>query len=400
MKRFLILLILPMLACNGLSTPFPSPAETASPTSTGVSSTQPPPLTPAPPAEPNASTFPNADAYTWQLVADGLERPVDLQPDPQGRLWIVEKLGHIHLFQNGQLNIDTPFLNIEDRVNDESNEMGLLGLALHPNFAQNGYFYVNYTGARGDTFISRFTAGENSADPNSELILLRVKQPYPNHNGGTMNFGPDGYLYMGLGDGGSGGDPEGNGQSLDTLLGKILRIDVDSKEPYAIPSDNPFGDEIWAFGLRNPWRMSFDSATGDLYIGDVGQGDWEEVDIIPASSRGGENFGWNYREGAHDFEGDGPADMIDPIAEYSHGEGGCSVTGGYVYRGAMPEWNGIYLYGDYCTGQVWGLIRSGEAWQNQLLFDTDFTITSFGQDKNGELYILTDGGDVYVLDSK
>ena len=206
MKRYLILLILPILACNGLSTPLPPPTGgPASPTSTGVSPTQPPPLTPAPPTEPNASTFPNADAYTWQFVADGLERPVDLQPDPQGRLWIVEKLGHIHLFQNGQLNIDTPFLDIEDRVNDESNEMGLLGLALHPNFAQNGYFYVNYTGARGDTFISRFTAGENSVDPNSELILLRVKQPYPNHNGGTMNFGPDGYLYMGLGDGGSGG---------------------------------------------------------------------------------------------------------------------------------------------------------------------------------------------------
>lgn len=401
MKRFLILLLLPILACNGLSTPLPPPTGgPASPTSTGVSPTQPPPLTPAPPTEPNASTFPNPDAYEWQLVAERLNRPVDLQPDPFGRLWVVEKLGHIRLIQNGQLDLDTLFLNIDDRVNNDGNEMGLLGLALHPNFAQNGYFYVNYTGARGDTFISRFTANGDSADPNSEVVLLRVKQPYPNHNGGTMNFGPDGYLYMGLGDGGSGGDPEGNGQSLDTLLGKILRIDVDSKEPYAIPSDNPFGDEIWAFGLRNPWRMSFDSATGDLYIGDVGQGDWEEVDIIPAGSRGGENFGWDHREGAHDFEGGGPADMIDPIAEYSHSEGGCSVTGGYVYRGAMPEWNGIYLYGDYCTGQVWGLIRSGEAWQNQLLYDTDFTITSFGQDKNGELYILTDGGEVYVLDPK
>ena len=396
MKRFLILLILPILACNGLSTPPPPASETVSPTSTDVAVTQPPPTEPTP----NASTFPNPDEYTWQFVANGLDRPVDLQPDPLGRLWIVEKLGHIHLFQNGQLDIDTPFLDIEDRVNDESNEMGLLGLALHPNFSQNGYFYVNYTGARGDTFISRFTAGENSVDPNSEVILLRVKQPYPNHNGGTMNFGPDGYLYMGLGDGGSGGDPEGNGQSLDTLLEKTLRIDVDSKEPYAIPSDNPFGVEIWAFGLRNPWRMSFDSATGDLYIGDVGQGDWEEVDIIPAGSRGGENFGWDHREGAHDFEGGGPADMIDPIAEYSHSEGGCSVTGGYVYRGAMPEWNGIYLFGDYCRGIVWGLIRSGETWQKQLLFDTNFAITSFGQDTNGEVYILDNDGGVYRLAAK
>ena len=396
MKRFLILLILPILACNGLSTPPPPASETVSPTSTDVAVTQPPPTEPTP----NASTFPNPDEYTWQFVANGLDRPVDLQPDPLGRLWIVEKLGHIHLFQNGQLNIDTPFLNIEDRVNDESNEMGLLGLALHPNFSQNGYFYVNYTGARGDTFISRFTAGENSVDPNSEVILLRVKQPYPNHNGGTMNFGPDGYLYMGLGDGGSGGDPEGNGQSLDTLLGKILRIDVDSKEPYAIPADNPFGDEIWAYGLRNPWRMSFDSATGDLYIGDVGQDTWEEIDFIPAGSPGGENFGWDHREGMHDFEGGGPADMIEPIAEYRHSEGGCSVTGGYVYRGAMPEWNGIYLFGDYCRGIVWGLIRSGETWQKQLLFDTNFAITSFGQDTNGEVYILDNDGGVYRLAAK
>jgi len=243
-------------------------------------------------------------------------------------------------------------------------------------------------------------------DPNSEVILLRVKQPYPNHNGGTMNFGPDGYLYMGLGDGGSGGDPQGNGQSLNTLLGKILRIDVNTGDPYAIPANNPYTgsgevyQEIWAYGLRNPWRMSFDSATGDLYIGDVGQGDWEEIDFIPAGSRGGENFGWNYREGAHDFEGGGPDGMIDPIAEYSHGEGGCSVTGGHVYRGSMPEWNGIYLYGDYCTGIVWGLIRSGETWQKQLLFDTDFNITSFGQDADGEIYLIDDGGAVYLLAAK
>lgn len=407
MKRYLILLILPILACNGLSTPPPPTGGPASPTSTGVSPTQPLPPTATPPDDlpPNASAFPNPDNYEWRLFSDGYDRPVDLQPDPSGRLWIVEKLGHIHLFQNGE-RVKEPFLNIEDRVNDESNEMGLLGLALHPNFAQNGYFYVNYTGARGDTFISRFTAGENSADPNSEVILLRVTQPYPNHNGGTMNFGPDGYLYMGLGDGGSGGDPQGNGQSLNTLLGKILRIDVDNGEPYAIPTDNPFAgsgevyQEIWAFGLRNPWRMSFDSATGDLYIGDVGQNEWEEIDFIPAGSPGGENFGWDHREGLHDFEGGGPDGMIDPIAEYSHSEGGCSVTGGHVYRGSMPEWNGIYLYGDYCTGIVWGLIRSGETWQKQLLFDTDFNITSFGQDADGEIYLIDDGGAVYLLAAK
>lgn len=401
MRRFLILLLLPILACNGVSTPLPSTPLPDPPTSTSLPPTQPPTPTPIAPTDlpPDATTFPDPDAYTWSQVASGLDRPVDLQSDPSGRLWVVEKPGQIHILQNGQV-IEPPLLNIEDLVNATSNEMGLLGLALHPNFSENGFFYVNYTGAGGDTFISRFTANGDTADPSSEVILLRVTQPFPNHNGGTMNFGPDGYLYAGLGDGGSGGDPNGNGQSLDTLLGKILRIDVDSAEPYAIPSDNPFGDEIWAYGLRNPWRMSFDSATGDLYIGDVGEREWEEIDLIPAGSPGGENFGWDYREGAHDFEGGGPAGMIDPIAEYSHAEGGCAVTGGYVYRGAMPEWNGIYLFGDYCTGLVWGLTRSGEAWQRQLLFDTDFNITSFGQDENGEVYIVADGGGVYLLARK
>ncbi|MCI0551003.1 MAG: PQQ-dependent sugar dehydrogenase, partial [Anaerolineae bacterium] len=219
----------------------------------------------------------------------------------------------------------------------------------------------------------------------------------PNHNGGVVTFGPDGYLYLGLGDGGAAGDPFGNGQSLDTLLGKILRIDVDSAEPYAIPPDNPFGDEIWHYGLRNPWRISFDKLTDDLYIGDVGQNAWEEIDFLEAGTPGGANFGWDYREGAHDYEGNGPDGLIEPIAEYSHPEGGCSVTGGFVYRGSMPEWNGIYLYADYCTGLVWGLIRSGDSWQNQLLFQTNQRITSFGQDESGELYLISDGGEIFRL---
>ena len=324
---------------------------------------------------------------------------MDLQPDGSGRLYIVEKLGHIHLFQNGGLT-ETPFLNIEDRVNDSGNEMGLLGLAFHPNYAQNGFFYVNYTGSGGNTFISRFQANSDAADPNSESILLTVEQPFPNHNGGALTFGPDGYLYAGLGDGGSRGDPFGNGQSLDTLLGKILRVDVDAAEPYAIPPDNPFGDEIWAYGLRNPWRISFDTLTGDLYIGEVGQNAWEEIDFLPAGSPGGANFGWDYREGAHDFEGNAPAGLIEPVAEYSHPEGGCSLTGGYVYRGTMPEWNGVYLYGDYCTGLIWGLIGSDNGWQNQLLFDVDVTITSFGQDETGEVYLLSDSGGIYQLARK
>jgi glucose/arabinose dehydrogenase len=212
-----------------------------------------------------------------------------------------------------------------------------------------------------------------------------------------MVFGPDSYLYIGSGDGGAAGDPMGNAQNTGTMLGKILRVDVDSAEPYAVPSDNPFGNEVWAYGLRNPWRISFDRSTGDLFIGDVGQGEWEEIDFLPAGSPGGANFGWDYREGAHDYEGGGPEGMIDPVAEYSHPEGGCSVTGGYVYRGSMPEWNGIYLYADYCTGMIWGLIQTNGGWQNQQLFDVDVTITSFGQDEAGEIYLLSDTGGVFRL---
>jgi len=350
----------------------------------------------------DTSTFPNPDNYTWELIASNLDRPVDLQPDGLGRLFVVEKIGHIHIIENGQL-IQTPFLNIDDRVNDSSNEMGLLGLAFHPNYTQNGYFYLNYTGSGGDTFISRFQVSDdpNLANPSSEVNLLRINQPYPNHNGGTLQFGPDGFLYAGLGDGGAAGDPMGNGQSLSTLLGKILRLDVDSAEPYIVPADNPFGNEIWAYGLRNPWRISFDTLTGDLYIGDVGQNQWEEIDYLPAGSPGGTNFGWNFREGNHEFkEGDGPGDLVDPIVEYSHREGGCSVTGGYVYRGSMPEWNGIYLYGDYCSGYIWGLINSDSGWREQLLFDMDINITSFGQDEAGEVYLVGDNGGVYILATK
>jgi len=406
-KLLSILLVLPMLfACVAKETsppPTPTP-DSNSPTfspPTKLPSTSTPteiPETDTPPPPVDVSNFPNPDNYTWQLVTSNLDRPVDLQPDGSGRLFVVEKIGHIHIIENGQL-IQAPFLNIEDRTNDNSNEMGLLGLAFHPNYSQNGYFFVNYTGSGGDTFISRFqVAGDpNLANPSSEVNLLRINQPYPNHNGGTLQFGPDGYLYAGLGDGGSAGDPMGNGQKTNTLLGKILRLDVVSAEPYAIPADNPFGNEVWAYGLRNPWRISFDPLTGDLYIGDVGQNQWEEIDYLPAGSPGGTNFGWNFREGMHNYEGNVPNGLTDPIAEYSHGEGGCSVTGGYVYRGSMPEWNGIYLYGDYCTGLIWGLIQVDGQWQKQLLFDTDFNITSFGQDQAGEMYLVSDGGGIYQL---
>jgi len=406
MKRILIIGILFTLACSGCNLPStsapttvsitqtnaPATIDSASPSSTQVPSTDLPP---------NVSAFPDPTAYTWQEITTGLQRPVDLRTDGSGRLFVLEKNGRIRILQNGQLS-PNPFLDITDRVNDKNNEMGLLGLAFHPSYSQNGYFYVNYTGAGGDTFISRFQANGDSADPSSELNLLKISQPFPNHNGGSLAFGPDGFLYAGLGDGGSAGDPFGNGQSLKTLLGKILRIDVDSKQPYAIPSDNPFGDEIMFYGLRNPWRISFDKATGDLYIGDVGQGDWEEIDFVPAGSSGGLNFGWNYYEGSHEYDppSAGDSKLTFPVAEYSHADGGCSVTGGYVYRGSMAAWNGIYLYGDYCTGNIWGLIHSGEQWQLQLLFETHLLVTSFGQDENGEIYLLIDNGSVHKLTAK
>ena len=411
MRRLLILLILPILvSCGGLAesdsptgTPL-APLTVAPATQTRESSQPVPDTAAAPTAEaPTASavSFPNANDYEWKLIASGLTRPVDIQSanDGSSRIFIIEKYGVIRVFENGQL-LESPFLNIDDRVNDSGNEMGLLGLAFHPDHEQNGFFYVNYTGDGGDTRISRFQASGNIADPNSEKVLLIIEQPYPNHNGGALAFGPDDYLYAGLGDGGLAGDPQKNGQNTTSLLGKILRLDVNNGDTYSIPSDNPFGNEVWAYGLRNPWRISFDRLTGDLYIGDVGQGQWEEIDYLPAGSQGGANFGWSIMEGGHGYDGLAQPDMLFPAAEYSHSEGGCSVTGGYVYRGAMPEWNGIYLYGDYCSGKIWGLILSNGQWQNQVMFETGVTITTFGQDESGELYFASDSGEVYHLTKK
>jgi glucose/arabinose dehydrogenase len=401
-RLFIVFLVLPILGCSGSSTPAPTtptavPAsETSAPPTAIPASATPTQVSPTSTSS-NASSFPDPNAYTWQQIASGLTRPVDLQDDGSGRLFIIEKPGRIRIFENGQL-LPTPFLDIDDRVNDSGNEMGLLGLAFHPNYSQNGYFFVNYNGTGRATFISRFQGSGNAADPNSETNLLRIEQPFSNHKGGTLHFGPDGYLYAGLGDGGSAGDPFGNAQNLEVLLGKILRIDVDSGAPYAVPPENPFGNEILHYGLRNPWRISFDKLTGDLYIGDVGQGQWEEIDVVPAGSPGGLNFGWDFYEGNHEYEPQGTTgEYVFPVAEYSHAEGGCSVTGGYVYRGSMAEWNGIYLYGDYCTGFVWGLINVDGGWQNKLLFEANARITSFGQDKAGESYLLSDGGEVYKL---
>ena len=427
MKQLILLLVLFIAACNGQGTLTP-PASNTPPndstatvdplTQTSLPPTDPLTASPDPLTEtPNPSpvtetsspvpitetstspiTFPDPSGYTWQPLLNSLQRPVDLQPDGSGRLFVTEKVGRIRIIENDQL-LEASFLDISERVGSQGNEQGLLGLALHPQYQENGRFFVNYTDVNGDTVIARFQVSDdpNVADPNSEVQLLGVDQPFANHNGGVLAFGPDGYLYAGLGDGGSQGDPNGNAQNTSVLLGKILRIDVDSADPYAVPADNPFGNEVWAYGFRNPWRFSFDRATGDLYIGDVGQNQWEEIDFIAAGTPGGGTFGWDHREGAHDYEGGGPEGMIDPVAEYSHPEGGCSITGGYVYRGSLPEWNGIYLYGDYCTGMIWGLIRTDAGWQNQLLFDIDVTITSFGQDEAGELYIVSDNGGIFRL---
>jgi len=406
MKRLLILLTLPLMACRwsavAAPTNTPLPARTADSTPQTESPSQPDTATPQASQTPilQPGQFPDSTQYEWTRIVGGLDRPVDAQSafDGSGRLFVVEKYGAIRIFKDGNL-YDQPFLNIDNRVDNSKNEMGLLGLAFHPDYEQNGYFYVNYTGDGGHTRISRFQAEGDAADPDSEKVLMTIEQPYPNHNGGAVVFGPDGYLYLGLGDGGSGGDPHRNGQNTQALLGKILRIDVNNGDSYSIPADNPFGNEVWAYGLRNPWRFSFDRASGDLWIGDVGQQLYEEINYLPAGSPGGANFGWSVMEGAHGYNGLPQPELLLPAAEYSH-EFGCSVTGGYVYRGSMPEWNGVYIYGDYCSGKIWGLILSNGQWQSRVLFEAGVTITSFGEDENGELHLLSDNGNIYVLSEK
>ncbi len=424
MKRFSLLLLPPLLASacalTGSLTPTPLPVPSATsappptptplpsptlvptvaPTSTDTSTAAPP--LPSPPAPAESPAPPDPNAYALRKIVSGLDEPVYLTyaSDGSGRLFVVEQPGRIRILQNGALLAD-PFLDLTDLVNDSGNEQGLLGLAFHPDYAANGLFFVNYTDANGDTAVVRYSvsADPNRADPASAKMILQVAQPFPNHNGGDLVFGPDGYLYIGLGDGGSAGDPQGNGQNLKALLGKLLRIDVNQGDPYGIPPDNPFvghpeaRPEIWAYGLRNPWRYSFDRATGDLYIADVGQNAYEEIDYQPAGSQGGENYGWNFMEGAHPFKGQAPAGLSAPVVEYLHQVGGCSVTGGYVYRGpSLPALNGVYLYGDYCSGQVWALYRSGSSWENVALLNAFFTISSFGEDANGEVYVLDHGG--------
>lgn len=395
-------------------TPAPATATTEpSPTEDKIAPESQQPTQTSEPASPTGITrvgsFPNPDSYSWSVFASGLDRPVFLthSGDQSGRVFVVEKIGRIVVFENGDQS-PQPFLDIVQLVNSRDSERGLLGLAFHPNYQENGYFFVNYTDLNGDTVVARYQVSDdtNRADPTSQQVLLNISQPYPNHNGGMIAFGPDGYLYIGMGDGGSGGDPQGNAQNPDTLLGKMLRIDVDGGTPYSIPAGNaPVGlPEIWALGLRNPWRFSFDRATGDLLIGDVGQNQWEEINILPAGLPGGINLGWDFYEGTHPFEGT-PADssnFIFPVIEYQHSGGTCSVTAGYTYRGfQFPDWQGVFLFGDYCSGTVWGAIPDANGnWQTTQLFDLQAALASFGEDESGELYLLDLNGSVYKLTPK
>jgi glucose/arabinose dehydrogenase len=351
-------------------------------------------------------------ALTARLVVSGLRNPLDLQsaPGDAERLYVVEQGGRIRVVRGGQLQT-AAFLDVSGRISS-GGERGLLGLAFHPQFATNRRFFVNYTDPRGDTRIAEFRASSaDAADPDSERVLLTVAQPYANHNGGGLAFDNSSRLLIALGDGGSAGDPLGNGQRLDTLLGKLLRVDVDSAAPYAVPPDNPFlatpgaRGEIWAFGLRNPFRIAVDRPTGDLYIGDVGQSRVEEIDVAIAPRRGGENYGWNVMEGSQCYNpasGCSRDGLTLPVYEYGHGEG-CSVTGGVVYRGCrIPALAGTYFFGDYCSGFVRSIrVAGGQASELRDWSAGTRGVgapTAFGLDAQGEVYVVDYDGEVYRLE--
>ncbi len=344
-------------------------------------------------------------------VCSGLVRPVfvTFAPGDSNRIFILEQPGRIRVVRNDTL-LSRSFLDIETIVGSTGNEQGLLGLAFHPNYQSNGFFYVNYTDNAGNTVVARYsvTTNRDSANANSRIDIINIAQPFANHNGGMIAFGPnDGYLYIGMGDGGSANDPGNRAQNKLNILGKMLRINVDGGSPYAIPPDNPFvGNaaylpEIWALGLRNPWRFSFDRETGDMFIADVGQGTYEEVDFQPAASGGGKNYGWRLKEGDHCFIPAMGCDTIlgqsDPITEHTHGGTPfrCSVTGGYVYRGcAIPDLQGHYFYADYCSAQIWSFRFNGTTISDSTQRTADIgagtiSVSSFGEDYFGELYICS-----------
>lgn len=352
------------------------------------------------------STFSFAQDIELETFATGFSSPVNVKHAGDDRLFVVERAGVIKILNSdGSVNA-TPFLDINTNVINFGGEQGLLAMAFHPDYATNGYFYVNYINNSGDTVISRFTRNTaNTADPASEVILMTISQPFSNHNGGDMHFGPnDGYLYISTGDGGSGGDPGNRAQNLTLLLGKILRIDVDgtTNGNYSIPPDNPFVtdtavlDEIWAYGLRNPWKWSFDRDNGDMWIGDVGQSSKEEINRVPASSTGGENYGWRCYEGNSIFNmslGCPPMNTITfPVAEYNYGGSPfkCSITGGYRYRGSLQSsLEGLYFFADYCSDEI-GVVRETSPNVFQLTFEDQFSggFSAFAEDVNGELFVV------------
>lgn len=359
--------------------------------------------------------------------SEGFTKPVAIVDPKDGtqRLFIVQKNGSIKIMnrETGK-KIGKTFLDVSSLFNfsgdsscGDCGERGLLGMVFHPKYKNNGFFFINYTQktANGtlETVVARFKVNEkkkNLADAESETIILHFAQPFSNHNAGDLQFGPDGYLYIPTGDGGSGGDPQNNGQKLDTLLGKMLRIDVDNTsngKQYTIPSDNPFissksaMDEIWAYGLRNPWRISFDRETGDLFIADVGQNAWEEINFQPASSSGGEDYGWKIWEGNHCYKGGCPStsESTFPILEYDH-DSGCSVTGGYRYRGPVKGLQGVYFYADYCTGYIWGAKLKSGKWTSVLAMKSGKNISSFGEDSLGNLYVASiSDGTIFKIES-
>jgi len=354
-------------------------------------------------------------AYTWTIVADGFDNPVGLTyaPDESGRLFVWEQTGSIWVIEtDGNIPFD-PFLDVSGVLPQTVfrggySEQGLLGVAFHPDYAQNGRFFIHYTDENGDHVIARYQVSAddpNRADDASAVTILTIEHPFDNHNGGQLAFGHEGYLYIGVGDGGDQGDPYNNAQTPSALLGKILRIDVDA-ELYVAPPDNPFAlnaefaPEVWAMGFRNPWRFSFDRMMGDLYIADVGEWQWEEVNFQPADSVGGENYGWSAFESqlVRDESVDS-ANYVFPIAEYPHAEG-CAVSGGYVYRGqALLEADGVYFFGDYCNGAIWNAWRDDAGvWTSGIFMQTGRQIASFGEDQNGELYLVDYKGEIARLE--
>lgn len=365
-------------------------------------------VSPAPPFDPQETPL------RLEPVADGFAMPVFLTNagDGSGRLFILEKAGRIRIIADGRV-VDMPFLDISDRVGSSNTEQGLLGLAFAPDASTSGAFFVDYTNRAGDTIISRFQVTDDPmvADPESEYQILTLAQPAVNHNGGMLLFGPDGMLWIGTGDGGAANDRFGNAQNPQTLLGKMLRLDVtsDPAQPYTIPADNPWVSaqwngqdvrgEIWALGLRNPWRYSFDSASDDLWIADVGQNTYEEVNLVPAGSAGGLNFGWPIMEGLHCFQQANcdATGLVQPIIEYDH-SGNCSITGGDVYRGASSALQGVYFYADYCSMRVWAATPTPDGtWSSVQVLQGDSPITSWGKDEQGELYIVESSGRISRL---